>query len=94
MLQRSIIKESACNECQSFIPFSLLVTIRLKKKKKAQCSLASLYFFFFLHIICHNFDALPTYFLNPLLIPCFSFGPTGIVQLWIILAAVSKGFSL
>lgn len=58
-------------------PPLLLVTIRFKQKTSSVHWL----YFTFLHIICHNFDVLPTYFLNLLLIACFSFGPTSIVQL-------------
>lgn len=63
-------------------PSFLLATIRFKQRTS---SVHWLYFTLFLHIICHNCDVLPTDFLNPSLLACFSFGPTGVVQLWIIL---------
>lgn len=58
-------------------PSFLLVTIRFIQKTSSVHWL----YFAFLHILCQNFEVLPTYFLKPLLIACFAFGPTDTVQL-------------
>lgn len=67
------------------IPFSQHLN---KFRFKQNTSSVHLLYFTFLHTVCHNFDILPTYFLNTLLISCFDSGPSGILQLWIILGVM------